>query len=64
MLNVIIILVCFQGELVKHHENRNTSLTFELGSKLRTLEQLADNIFKFSDSLLRDFLATHKTVCI
>ncbi|CAM8892451.1 unnamed protein product [Rhodiola kirilowii] len=53
----------YAGELVKHHENDCTSLTFELGKNLNMLEQLTDKILKFSDGLLRDFLTMHKTVC-
>uniref|UniRef100_A0A7N0T9Y0 VWFA domain-containing protein n=1 Tax=Kalanchoe fedtschenkoi TaxID=63787 RepID=A0A7N0T9Y0_KALFE len=55
--------VVYAGELVKHGENGSSSLTSELGKKLKMLEQLLDKILQFSDGLLQDFLAMHKTVC-
>lgn len=60
MLNYLICTA--QGEMVNCNDNENPNLQFVLGARLKHLYLLLDPLQIFSDSLLHDFLAMHRSV--
>lgn len=49
---------------MNHCDNKISSYSYEVGAHFRNLHMLVDLLLKFSDELLKNFLAMHKSVSL